>query len=90
MSGDIFNIGVANQANPNNGAQQNRDQPVSGLHFSARHFSACQGSVFLQRVMRSKLGIITTSIADGRQLPGARKVNFVQEGLTWAGVYPHD
>jgi hypothetical protein len=44
MSGYIFKIGVANQANPkmqNSGGQQNRDPPVSGLHFSARHFSAC-------------------------------------------------
>jgi hypothetical protein len=52
MSGHIFKIGLANQANPkmqNNGGPQHRDQPVSGLHFSARHFSACLGScsVFL-------------------------------------------
>jgi hypothetical protein len=43
MAGHIFKIGVANQANPkmqNNGGPQHRDQPVSGLHFSARHFSA--------------------------------------------------
>jgi hypothetical protein len=43
MSGHSFKIGVANQANPkmqNNGGLQNGDQPVSGLHFSARHFSA--------------------------------------------------
>jgi hypothetical protein len=58
MSAHMFKIGVANQANPkmqNTGGQQNRDHPLSGLHFSARHFSACRGScsVFLQCVLTS-------------------------------------
>jgi hypothetical protein len=60
MSGNIFKIGVANQANPemqNNGGPQHRDQPMSGLHFSAHHFSAAwvrvPCSVFLQCVLTS-------------------------------------
>jgi hypothetical protein len=59
-SGHSFKIGVANQANPkmqNNGGPQNRDQPLSGLHFSAHHFSAAwvrvPCSVFLQYVLTS-------------------------------------
>jgi hypothetical protein len=57
-SGHIFKIGIANQANPkmqNHGGPQHRDQPVSGLHFSAHHFSACLGScsMFLQGVLTS-------------------------------------
>jgi hypothetical protein len=41
---------VANRANPkmqDDGGQQNRDQPVSGLHFSAGQFSAYVGSCFV-------------------------------------------
>jgi hypothetical protein len=34
----------------NTGGQQNRDPSVSGLHFSARHFSACLGSCSVFRV----------------------------------------
>jgi hypothetical protein len=43
MSGHIFKIGFASQTNlkkQKNGWQKNSDETTSGLHFSARHFSA--------------------------------------------------
>jgi hypothetical protein len=53
MSGLIFKIGVANQAilkMQNHGGPQHRDQPASGLHFSAHLSSACLGSCSVFRV----------------------------------------
>jgi hypothetical protein len=43
MSGHIFKIGFARQANPGqqkNGRQKNSDEPAADPHFSASHFSA--------------------------------------------------
>jgi hypothetical protein len=43
MSGHIFKIGFASQANPGpqkNGRQKNSDETAADPHFSASHFSA--------------------------------------------------